>query len=300
MLGYASLMTTTTLDPSFALIALADTLPASLTDQFASKLAAARQGTLSSAHAMMIIRQLGGMSTPAQGEDPRPRGRGGDGSSNFGPAEMATPAQLALIRKLIGEKFTPGTEATGDLADLEALTKAKASIVIERLMKLPTVNVTDASRATPGQVSYLRSLMEERGGELTDEQAADMTKKAASILIETWQKLPKHVQVSATASVKAELEAGIYRVGDDWYKVQKAVHGSGRMYAKRLVVHGDGDGEFVYDGGAIRKITPEHKVSLEEAKKFGQVYGICCNCAATLTDEASIAAGIGPVCAKKF
>ena len=97
-----------------------------------------------------------------------------------------------------------------------------------------------------------------------------------------------------------ELEAGIYRVGDDWFKVQKAVHGSGQMYAKLLVVDGPGDGYFEYAPGAIRKITPDHKVSLEEAKKFGNVYGVCCNCMKTLTDETSIAAGIGPVCAKKF
>ena len=72
------------------------------------------------------------------------------------------------------------------------------------------------------------------------------------------------------------------------------------MYAKRLVVHGPGEATFEFDGGAIRKITPEDRMSLEDAKAFGHVYGVCCNCGATLTDEKSIAAGIGPYCAKKF
>jgi hypothetical protein len=41
-------------------------------------------------------------------------------------------------------------------------------------------------------------------------------------------------------------------------------------------------------------------MSLEEAKAFGRLYGVCVRCGATLTDEQSIEAGIGPVCAGRF
>jgi hypothetical protein len=41
-------------------------------------------------------------------------------------------------------------------------------------------------------------------------------------------------------------------------------------------------------------------MTLDQAKAFGALYGACCNCGKTLTDERSIEAGIGPVCARKF
>jgi len=56
---------------------------------------------------------------------------------------------------------------------------------------------------------------------------------------------------------------------------------------------------FVYDPGAVRRLRPEHRMSLEEAKEFGALYGTCCVCGRTLTNEDSIEAGIGPVCAGK-
>jgi hypothetical protein len=85
------------------------------------------------------------------------------------------------------------------------------------------------------------------------------------------------------------------------FKVQKAVHGSGHLYAKELVPDGhEGDWHFVYAPGAIRTLFAEDKMTLEEAKEFGVLYGTCCVCGRTLTDEKSIAAGIGPICAKKF
>jgi hypothetical protein len=95
----------------------------------------------------------------------------------------------------------------------------------------------------------------------------------------------------------------MYRTADGTiYKVQKAVHGSGRMTAKRLVDGRDtksGWG-FVYAGLASRFVKADDKLSMDEAKRFGAVYGVCCVCAATLTDEASIEAGIGPVCASRI
>jgi hypothetical protein len=78
-------------------------------------------------------------------------------------------------------------------------------------------------------------------------------------------------------------------------KVQKAVHGSGRLYAKRLVVSETG-GTFEYAPGLIVQLDPGMRLSLEEASAFGKLYGWCIVCGRTLTDEKSIAAGIGPVC----
>ncbi len=87
---------------------------------------------------------------------------------------------------------------------------------------------------------------------------------------------------------------GMYRKDGQIYKVQIAVHGSGKPYAKRLL---EGGG-FEYAQGVVRQLNPSEMMTLAEAKEFGALYGVCCVCGATLTDENSIAAGIGPVCAK--
>ena len=100
----------------------------------------------------------------------------------------------------------------------------------------------------------------------------------------------------------AELEDGMYRLPNgDILKVQHAVHGSGRQYAKRLVPPAEfgGKAEFEYAPGAMRTLTADHRMTLEDAKAFGALYGTCCVCGRTLTDEKSISAGIGPVCGKR-
>ena len=93
-------------------------------------------------------------------------------------------------------------------------------------------------------------------------------------------------------------EAGIYRVGDTIYKVQKAREGD-HLYAKKFVPPGPGDTEgfFVYEIGLLRHICAEDRLTLDEAKAYGALYGTCIVCGRTLTNEVSIAAGIGPICA---
>lgn len=97
-------------------------------------------------------------------------------------------------------------------------------------------------------------------------------------------------------------EDGMYRTADGViWKVQEAVHGSGRLYAKQLVFEeGDTKGRFVYIQGGIYKLRAEERMSMEEAAEFGKLYGFCCVCGRTLTNEDSIEAGIGPICAERF
>jgi Family of unknown function (DUF6011) len=84
--------------------------------------------------------------------------------------------------------------------------------------------------------------------------------------------------------------------------VQKAVHGSGNLYAKKLVEPSTfgARASFVYAPGVIRRLTVADRMSLEDAKAWGALYGTCCVCGRTLTDERSIAEGIGPVCGNRF
>jgi hypothetical protein len=103
-----------------------------------------------------------------------------------------------------------------------------------------------------------------------------------------------------------DLEAGIYLHEGAVYKVQMAVHGSGRPYAKRLVVtkpepgESPSRGKFEYEPGAVRLLVPSDRMDLAKAKEFGAVYGVCVNCGATLTDETSIERGIGPICESRI
>lgn len=93
---------------------------------------------------------------------------------------------------------------------------------------------------------------------------------------------------------------GMWRTPDGViYKVQVAVHGSGRLYGKRLALD---PVEFVYEPGVVGLLQREraHKLTLEEAKEFGALYGVCCVCGRTLTNETSIAEGIGPVCSGRL
>lgn len=92
---------------------------------------------------------------------------------------------------------------------------------------------------------------------------------------------------------------GMYRKDGTIFKVQRAVNGSGNLYAKVLVIEGEGEGRFEYAPGAIRNLSATDAMTLAEAQEFGHLYGVCCVCGRTLTDEGSIAAGIGPICSGK-
>lgn len=150
------------------------------------------------------------------------------------------------------------------------------------------------SPATEAQIKFLRSLLAEK--------IEDEAKSAAAL---AW--LDTHRLSKATASAKIseykamptvrhafELAEGMYRVGDDIFKVYRTQ--AGHIATKQLTEDG-----FEYTGRRpLAMIKPEHRMTLEEAKAYGQVTGTCCNCGRTLTDETSIAEGIGPICKTKF
>lgn len=119
----------------------------------------------------------------------------------------------------------------------------------------------------------------------------------ASALIDDLLAAPRP-EAPATSAPAAEVPEGMHKLGPNIFKVQRSPQ-TGRLYAKRLDGKGD-DWGFVYAPGAIRSLSTETVMTLEQAKEFGVLYGTCCRCGRTLTDEGSIAAGIGPVCASYF
>lgn len=138
------------------------------------------------------------------------------------------------------------------------------------------------------QVAFLSTLLTERVHEVAVDFAT-LTSGEASNLITSLLRSPR----KAGGSVERITEEGMYRNAEgDIFRVQKSKT-SGNLYAKKLDVL---DGGFLYVQGAIRLIKPSDRMSLDEAKAFGVEYGICCVCGAFLTNEVSVAEGIGPVC----
>lgn len=76
--------------------------------------------------------------------------------------------------------------------------------------------------------------------------------------------------ISKVRELKAampELEDGMYVLDGVIFKVQHAVHGSGKQYAKRLVPGAPGErATFEYAPGMVRKLRPEHRMTMDQAK----------------------------------
>lgn len=230
-------------------------------------------------------------------------------SNQYGTFQVhhASDAQIRFIRRLLAERdLTAATgiqsktiESARPAIEEGKLNKKRASLVIDFLTTLPerTDLVPAAMQpASDKQVALIERLWNEKDHGLVESVKVEALKGkvTASGLIDHLFKSPKK------AAPVVELESGIYQVGDRIYKVYFN-QGRTHMLAKLLVLGGEGEkATWDYQGAAARFVKPEQKMTLEQAKKFGAIYGVCCNCGATLTDETSIEEGIGPVCAKRF
>ena len=104
-----------------------------------------------------------------------------------------------------------------------------------------------------------------------------------------------------TTEAKANpAQDGYYVHGDTFVCVKWNRAGTGQ-YA--TVWNG---GTWEYDGRESRKLVADVKagkltlMTPDDAKRFGDLYGVCFKCSRTLTDPESIAQGYGPVCAGKM
>lgn len=149
--------------------------------------------------------------------------------------------------------------------------------------------------ATESQIAKIHEVLDEK---YTPEQAAEHHE---------WMNTHIISKAAASAALKRlfampnvnELDEGMYRVGDDIFKVyftRGDEHRDPQLVTKTLTEDG-----FEYTGKKpLRHIKPEHRMTLDEAKAYGKVTGTCCQCGRKLTNETSIAEGIGPRCAGKI
>jgi len=222
--------------------------------------------------------------TEANGWHGTPSALHGRGSAIVNPA---SEKQVDYLRSLCTR--------TGEPMPALPIAKAEASRLIDRLVKLP--NKAGTTGASDAQANFIRSLWADKGmpGDVEAVIAALPDKRTASAMIDN---LKSHESLRPERPQAAELEDGIYKIDGQVRKVYHTVHGNNTQVAKAW----DEDSRsFEYVGKrGLKGLTPAHKMTLAEAVEFGSIYGICCNCSRTLTDEHSIEAGIGPVCAKRF
>lgn len=219
-------------------------------------------------------------------------------------ADPASEAQIRYIKGLNNERDAsdigtfPRRTLDAILADLE-VSKGRASRLIEVLMRQPKTEIepieeTPAAGPAPSdaQIRFLRTLAEEAG----ESEPKVRTKQEATDEIERLIA----IRDAARSGSKAA-EEGMYRISDGTiYRVQIAKQGSGRPYAKKLVEDADGNWHFQRVAGMQFRLKASDKLTLDEAKEWGRLYGVCCVCGADLTDETSIAEGIGPICGDRW
>ena len=112
-------------------------------------------------------------------------------------------------------------------------------------------------------------------------------------------RLLKKVKELREKTVSVNLEDGVYFLDGTYFMLQHAVHGSGRQYAKRLILASD-KVRAEYAGTApLKVLRPEHMITAEQASAFGKIYGQCVYCSRPLTDERSKEAGYGRKCAEE-
>lgn len=168
-----------------------------------------------------------------------------------------------------------------------AETRSGSPFAGTRVVSAPVARPVDGP--TEKQTAFIAKLAAERGVEVP----TPATKRAASAEIDRLMALPK---VARTSTAKADPPEGIHFLDGEVFKVQEPRVNGGRRYAKRLTETGF---EYVGRPANFSKLSESTLLSLEEAQEYGRLYGRCVVCGSPLTDETSIAAGIGPVCATK-
>lgn len=217
------------------------------------------------------------------------------------PAKPASEKQINFIKVLMDKKVVTIAERA---QDPENMSSAEANKFIQDLLKREDDIQGQIARkaervnrvATQKQTDYLTSLAAQRDwpkeGPIADIIRAVLAEEVigaaeASKAIERLLSCPK--------VEKPEVgEEGVYFFQGDYYKVKRAIYGSGKLYSTKF----DREMESWSRGGSVRKLTEQYKLTAEQASEFGHLYGQCVSCHLPLTREESIDHGYGKKCAE--
>jgi hypothetical protein len=108
-----------------------------------------------------------------------------------------------------------------------------------------------------------------------------------------WTPLATSAPVDTRTMAKpAPATEGMYRMDGHIYRVQFGE--AGHLYARRLNLVSR---KFEVARGVVAILNQGHRLTLDEAKEFGRLTGVCVRCGRDLFVPESVAAGIGPKCA---
>jgi hypothetical protein len=206
-------------------------------------------------------------------------------------AVPASQKQLDFIQTLIAEKEVPGHE-NGWLVALESqlgrpfaeppvpatLGKFEASQAINKLIKLPARYKSSPTR----QEAVARSITQD--GMYRNPSTGEIFKVQFNRASGDGRRLYAKQLIGTTMLNETNFDREPERI------VAITLEGEKRD---------DIEWSFEYTPGAMRTLKPEWRMSIEEAKQFGALYGTCVRCSRTLTKEESIERAMGPVCAGK-
>lgn len=232
--------------------------------------------------------------------------------------QWATESQIKYAATLLGRLWGHDQAVLAELTRLlgtegdPKLTRQKISRQIDNLMSI----LADLPRGlNPELEAHLRDLWDRKmtrvDGSLNDELRRAFIAKLPTMTYDQGRKLADQLRVMAdgVAPEAVEVTEGLYADPDGAiWKVQVAHHGSGQLYAKKLIkleepkiVRGKEVGYgFVYVPGAVRRLRPEWKMSREGAAAWGKLYGYCVRCGTILTLEESVERGMGSTCYGKM
>lgn len=179
--------------------------------------------------------------------------------------------------------------------------------------------ITSTKPASEKQLYWVKKVIADKSVKIEDHFDGNLYERAFDIVTdsgkfvsgqEAGQLLDVLFNLPYPKPASALTEPGMYRVGDDIFRVQWNATET-NLYAKKLVttyvvslVKGKPNkfkGELVYAASAhrIEGLNSDKRMTKEEAIAAGKGYAICIVCGAELEDPKSVARGIGPSCAKK-
>lgn len=162
---------------------------------------------------------------------------------------------------------------------------------------------TGGKPASPAQFAFIARLAGEKAVP-ADVNIVPNNSRHASLIIDMMKALPRKAATPVIAPV-APAAVGYYVRNGEVFEVKANKAGTG-TYAMRMVVRDSGTehakGTWTYAPGVGRDIAAEGLAPLlvEEAATLGLAHHCCMICGRTLTAGASIARGIGPICAGRL
>jgi hypothetical protein len=213
----------------------------------------------------------------------------------------ASPAQLRFLADLLRQVpasahgITDVDAAIGALAANAAFTTRKASEMIDAMKGMKAAQPAAPAAAAAGFPNRYAGKCGTCGQQVA--AGAGTCRKVAGKW--TAYHAPACPAAAPAAPVLPDPQEGLYQHDDG--RVSKVyVTQNGRLAGK--VLHGR---TFSYQQGHLAIVKraladgTAHLMSQQEADAFGRLHGFCVNCGRDIDDDRSLAAGYGPVCAKR-